>query len=248
MDVALSRLKVELRKLPLSLQKPLEDMSEAKLAEGGLRVSNKGRIANEDVVEQLGTRDYIQWTLEDSRAKPGSCVRYCSLFVTYYTGDPDFVPHVPEECYFGGGYQQLNAREITIEAQVEAEQPLAREGAGAFVRTIHIPARCVTFGRDRADIWQGAGQFPVLYFFKVNGKYAGNREQTRAIMGKDLFSKYSYYSKVEWQFFDLDATGAMVAPSQEQAIAASSRLLGVVVALLEQDHWPDWELANKKDE
>jgi hypothetical protein len=75
-----------------------------------------------------------------------------------------------------------------------------------------------------------------LYFFKVNGQYAGSREEARIALNKNLFGKYSYFCKVELVF-----NVSSVAPSKEEAVAASEKLLAVILPILEQEHWPDWE-------
>jgi hypothetical protein len=65
----------------------------------------KKKIENEEVLKSLGTKDYIQWILRDRDEPPNSPVHQYLLFITYYQL-PDRVPHVPEECYTGGGYQR----------------------------------------------------------------------------------------------------------------------------------------------
>ena len=243
MSMTISYLGIQLRKLPLPLKKPLDEMDEAALAAGGYKVVDKITIENSEMLQALGTNDYIQWTLEDTQARPGNPVRYCSVFMTYYTGNPDQVPHVPEECYFGGGYQRIATQDITIETRPGDEDP--DQAKDTVTEKRHIPARCLTFGKKAADIWRGGQQFPVLYFFKVNGKFAGSRDRTRAIMSANLRGKYAYYCKVEWRFFNFTPGRTMIAPAQDEAIAASSRLLDVILPILEKEHWPDWEKANK---
>jgi hypothetical protein len=73
-------------------------------------VKQKEQILNRDVLESLGTEEYLQWILEAPDAAPGSPTRFCSLFITYYTGNPDMVPHVPDECYVGGGNERKGGR------------------------------------------------------------------------------------------------------------------------------------------
>jgi len=250
MKMTIHSLGVQLRKLPLPLQKPLTEIDEALL--GPYKVVDKVRIENADMLAELGTEDYIQWTLEDTEAEVGSSLRYCSLFVTYYTGNPDQVPHVPEECYFGGGYQRFAAEDELIEiggdgVGIANQGGAALGGKKAGVKSA-VPVRCLVFGRKSGDIWSKTIEFPVLYFFKANGEYASSREQVRRIMSKNLFSKYSYYSKVEWRFFNTTRGGAMIAPSRAEAIAGSSRLLETIVGVLERDHWPDWSKAGWSNE
>ena len=88
----------------LPLKKSFDAFDEERLAP--YKIVQKLKIENEDILKELGTQDYIQWVLEDSSALADSVVRRLMLFVTYY-GRPDRVPHVPEECYTGGGFQIL---------------------------------------------------------------------------------------------------------------------------------------------
>ena len=78
-----------LKKSPLPLKKSLELLGENGL--GPYRVVDKSRIANSEVVKELGTEDYIQWVIEDTDAPVDSPVRRLLLFVTYYAL-PDRVP------------------------------------------------------------------------------------------------------------------------------------------------------------
>jgi hypothetical protein len=206
-----------LKKLPLPLKKPLGLLDESALAP--YQVVNKHKIDNKDVLEQLGTAEYVQWELEDTQADKPSPVRYCSLFVTYYTGNPDRVPHVPEECYVGGGSQRLGSESVALNVEGLVSQS--------------------------SNMWERGSRYPVLYFFKTNGAYAGSRTETRAIMGKNLFGKYSYFSKVEWKFHGR-GTGGRIYPNKEEAIAVSGKFLSTLLPVMERDHWPDWEKANSE--
>ncbi|MCD6395527.1 MAG: hypothetical protein J7M40_18745, partial [Planctomycetes bacterium] len=101
----------KLKKLPIALRKSLDDLDESKLSP--YRVVRKSQI-DPVVLNELGTEDYIQWVLDDTEADTLSPTRYCSLFITYYTGDPDRVPHVPEECFTGAGNQMLSRQAVTL--------------------------------------------------------------------------------------------------------------------------------------
>ncbi len=198
-----------------------------KLDEGGLgsyKILAKPIIENEEVLESLDTKDYIQWVLEDTEASDES-VRKMLLFITYY-GKPDRVPHVPEECYTGGGFQQLAAPHPAI----------FKVKAGDFERTVE--GTYLVFGSTRATLMQIEGKFPVLYFFSVNGAYAGSREEARMALNKSLFKKYAYFSKVEIVF-----NQGPVGPAEDEAVEATTKLLSVILPRLEKRHWPDWQKA-----
>jgi len=218
MSVAEKQLGLYLKKEPLPLKKPLASMDETKLAP--YQVVAKLSIENKEVLEELGTRDYIQWVLEDPRAPADSAVRNVLLFITYYEL-PDRVPHVPEECYTGSGYRRLTTDGVAFQA-----------GAPGPIQS--IPGTYLLFGASAGDVLQGGGQFPVLYLFRVNGEYAGNRDNARLALNKNLFSKHAYFCKIELAF-----NQGHIAPAKAAAVEASERLLSVVLPILEQEHWPD---------
>jgi hypothetical protein len=220
MSLATQRLGLYLKKEPLPLKRPLNAMDEGKLAP--YQVTAKIPIEDRDVLKSLGTEDYIQWLLEDPREPAPSPVRKLLLFVTYYR-QPDRVPHVPEECYTGGGYQRLATNAVAL-----------RIGPAGSPR--EIPGRYLLFGRRVDDVSRAVPQFPVLYLFRVNGEYAGSRDDARMVLNRNIFSKYSYFCKIELVFNQSSA-----APTREMAVAASEKLLTVLLPLLEQEHWPDSE-------
>jgi len=220
MSLLTQRLGLYLKKEPLPLKKPLDALAEAKLAP--YQVTARLPIKNPDIRTALGTEDYIQWLLEDPREPALSPVRKLILFITYYR-QPDRVPHVPEECYTGGGYQRLATNAVAF-----------RIGPTEHPR--EIPGRYLLFDKTAQDISLAVPQFPVLYLFRVNGEYAGSRDEARLALNKNMFSKWSYFCKIELVF-----NQAVTAPAREAAGAASERLLAVLLPLLEQEHWPDLE-------
>jgi hypothetical protein len=222
MSVAIKSFGIYLKKDPWPLKKSLDLLDEEGLAP--YKVVSKDKIESEDVVESLGTKDYIQWVLEDLDAPANSAVRYCSLFITYYEL-PDKVPHVPEECYMGSGFQRLASDSVTL-------------GLG----TQEIPARYLVFISTGSDYWQKSTKFPVLYLFRVNKDYVNSRENVRLVLNENIRGKHSYFCKVEWKFFNAGFSVAgqrgSVYPAKEEAVTASQKLLGVILPILEKEHWP----------
>jgi len=223
MSVTINKLGLYLKKEPIPLKKSLDLLDEDGLSQYKVEQNNKFKIENEEVAEALGTKDYIQWILEDTNAEINSPVKNCLLFITYYDC-PDRIPHVPEECYVGSGFQRLASDNVTLE--INENSSLKRK----------VPAKYLIFGSSRANIWQSTEKFPVLYLFRVNGEYAGSREDARIALNKNLFDKSSYFSKVELAFNQSSAP-----PSKEEAIATSEKLLSVILPILENEHWPDFE-------
>jgi len=223
MSVAIRRFGVYLEKEPLPLRKSLDLLGSGGL--GAYVALSKERIVSEDILRELGTEDYIQWLLEDTEASADSPVRKCLLFITYY-GLPDRVPHVPEECYSGVGYQRLSSDGVSFEVKQEG-------------RVRHIGGRYVIFSGVESGVWGAETTFPVIYIFRVNGEYAGTREGTRLILGKGILHKHSYFCKIEWKFFN-SVFGRTIYPNKADAIAASERLLATILPILESEHWPEW--------
>ncbi len=227
-------------KEPLPLKKPLEFLDEENLSP--YKVISEMEIDNKQLVKELGTKDYIQWVLEDTEVSAGNAVRSLLLFITYYDL-PDKVVHAPEECYTGGGYERLVSDSITFEINNTGGSPRFTGEAG-FRK--NIQGKYLVFGRTKSNFWQSQGKFPVLYFFRVNGKYMGSREETRITLNKNIFGKFSYFSKVELAF-----NQSPVIPDKEEALAAGEKLLGVILPILEAKHWPDWpalsEVEGKKE-
>jgi len=222
MSMTMKRLGIILEKEPLPLRKSLELLDEGSLSPYRI-VPPKLRIENKEVLKALGTSDYIQWVLEDSEEAAGSPVKRCLLFITYYRF-ADRVPHVPEECWTGGGYQKLRSEGVTFEINDNVNFEAS------------ISAKYLVFGPKKTSLWQDRVRIPNLYFFKVNGQYAGSREEARIALNKNLFGESSYFCKVELVF-----NRSSTVPGKEAAVRASEKLLSVILPILEREHWPEWE-------
>jgi hypothetical protein len=214
-----------LKKETLPLMKSLDYLDEDGL--GPYIVFAKEKVDYDEVVKSLGTEDYIQWYLEDTEVPVNSLVRKCLLFITYYEL-PDMVPHVPEECYVGGGNQLLESKSFSLDITV-----------GNFEKK--IPVKFLFFGSTKQDLLGSEVRFPVLYFINVDGLYANSRDSARSILSKNFFRKNSYFSKVEFEFFNDTEFGKRLYPSQQEAISASKKLLSIILPILEEKHWPEME-------
>jgi len=225
-SAAMERVHVEKEAFPL--KKSLDLLDENNLTP--YKVISKPRIRNEEIVKSLGTEDYIQWVLEDPDAPADGAVRKCSLFITYYKL-ADQVPHVPEECYIGSGHQRLVSDSVTfVVNKYGSEQK--------------ILGRHLVFESTSSGYWGTSEKFSVLYLINVNGDYANSRERARWLLNKNIFRKHVYFCKVEWNF--LSGSGARTYPKIKEAMAASQKLLGVILPILEKAHWPDRSTANSK--
>jgi hypothetical protein len=214
--------KMQFRKLPLPPKHRMQELKQERLV--GYKLLRVPPL-HSDVQNQLGTDDLVQWLVQEwdpAENRPVGPV--VSLFVTYYTGMPDVVPHIPEVCYQGSGFDVVS----------QTEDSLVISSGG---REQTIPIQVLLFRK--------AGQFSqseriVAYTFHANGRFREDRLAVRAAIGS-LTDRYAYFSKVE--------VGVEVEPgrtTKEQAIAAAKRFMRVVIPVLLEDHWPDWEAANRR--
>ena len=219
--VGAQQLKWHFRKLPLPLRKPLDELNRAKLSP--YKVIQSVKIPKE-IEEELGTKEYLQWYLEDTSLEKGDPLRSLTLFVTYYTGDPDRVPHVPDWCYVGGGGSIRKAENIEL---VVPNNGTAQD---------ELPMRVLEISLSGP-----AGQLDKVagYFFAVNGDYRCTRTDVRLRVNR-LTDRYAYFSKVE-----ISVPGTKGVPD-DQVVAALNRLAKKVVPILAAEHWPDWAATKKK--
>ncbi len=216
--VAMSKFDIEQE--PWLLKKSLTLLEREDL--GPYVIASKQEIENKDVLKNLGTEDYIQWVLEDTEASFDSPTRKVMLFVTYYAL-ADRVPHVPEECYVGAGHQLLASDEMKFTI----------EGPGGEQE---VPGRALVFQKTSSDFWSGGEKFSAFYLFSVNGIYAASRESVRFALNRNMFSRHSYFSKVEWSFYA--SSGVKSYLEKEEAKRAGEKLLAVILPILETKYWP----------
>ncbi|MBN1765870.1 MAG: exosortase-associated EpsI family protein [Sedimentisphaerales bacterium] len=209
----------------LELQKPLDELDESRLLP--YRVIYKEKIENDDVLTELGTEDYIQWYIEDTENQENDSAHYMTLFITYYTGDPDQVPHIPDICYVGGGstINQRTERVLTFSPSDTMSEEIP-------IRILDISAKN-SIGENRQK---------VVYFFRVNGSFECQRNKVRVILNNP-FNKYAFFCKIELTFpYGKNMT-------DEETIAATEKLSQVFLPVLLEEHWPVWPPdSDNKDE
>jgi hypothetical protein len=218
-----------LRKSAVPLKRPLDSLDQAKL----LPEYEPHRIQPEpldpEVIANLGTDQYLQWNLTDRQRGREDNASRARVFITYYTGQPDPVPHNPKECLAAAG--------LTLEEQSAVDVTVTDKDGGTVVIPVNVlefalPAGTTMSGtpRDRNE------RLVVAYFFYANGRYVTSRTAVRAAVS-NLWDRYAYYSKIELSFTD-DAFGNLA--DRETTIAATRRLLQKLMPILWDDHYQDW--------
>lgn len=219
-----------IRKLPLPLKRELDRLDRRALTRKdpatGRTISYRMRgqpyQLDTETLNALGTEQYITWPMQawdDDAGKPTGEI--FELSVTYYTGKPDQVPHVPEQCMRGNGFQEVGNRMVTVNLP------------GLPQKDRSVPVKVVFF--DRQTSHEQRSQM-VMYTFRVNDAWAGDRDGVRWLLG-DFFAKYAYFSKVE---VTLPLRPGLPREDVERGLAAGTRFLETVLPVLVRDHWPDW--------
>ena len=209
---------IKQNKKALPLKKPLSALSTEAIAP--YRVVRR-HVLPPAVVEALGTKRYLSWDLLDMSVSPNDPLREAHLFVTYYSGGNNLVPHTPDACFRGSGYQAAQAHE-TLEIQL----------AGVDSNLSTIPLRVCTFVRSGVFNHETVS---VVYTFHCNGRLVATRTGVRLLVNK-LWNTYAYFSKVEVSF---------PRGTRAQNIAGAQKLLGHLLPVLERDHWPEFEEAER---
>jgi hypothetical protein len=214
-------LEAHLRKLPIPLRRPLHQLDLQSLAPDYALHPIQPEPLSQIVLEALGTTHYLNWRLIDRRAAPSDPARMARLFITYYTGQPDPVPHHPRECLQAGGWTFVSEDSTTVHVPRSDGE------------VVDIPLAVLQFAPPRG----GEQRLTVIYFFYANGQYMTGRNAVRLALS-NLADRYAYYSKIEISFSS--ENGRRLADSQTSQVAAA-HLLRRLMPVLWRDHYPDWE-------
>lgn len=224
--LASQQLRLVLAKQPIDLRMPLHQLDRTRLGPYAFRDQI---VLDDNIVNALGTRQYIYWRLEDTSYPPGTVDprRFADLSVTYYTGQPDPVPHTPDTCLLGAGYTHDDVANLTMDVPALGVQR-------------RVPIRVLT--SVKSDLRDREAR-TIVYTFHCNGRFACTREGVRLIVN-NLFDRYAYYSKVEISFGSERSRPKY--PTREQSVEAAEKLLSFALPVLVEAHWPDWTEAGDR--
>jgi hypothetical protein len=212
-----SWLEIQQAKKSLPLRQPLGSLNTEAIHP--YRVVSR-QVLEPGIVEALGTDQYISWTLEDTSLPANHPLRMAYFFVTYYTGGHHLVPHTPDVCYLGSGYEPAQPHENEDLAVLSETGPSS------------VPVRVCTFAKTAVF---NRLEFTVVYTFFANGEYAGTRNRVRVLLN-DLRNRHAFFSKIEASF-----PGA----GRRESIEGARKLFSVVLPVLAQHHWPDFRAAEE---
>lgn len=234
LQIAASLLDQHFRKDALPLKRPLATLDASKLApEYRLHHLIVERL-DADREEAQGTKEYTMLLLVDQRKPKTDATAVAKINISYYTGKPDMVPHVPDECFSAVGFRlaadpTFQTASVTGVGAANDEITLRRLCFGPRVpwRGLESISRA---GRDRNGP-------TVYYFFRCNGDYVATRDGVRLLQANP-FTRTAYYAKIEVTFYDYDL---LRYASPAEGDAAIQPLLQKLVPVLLNDHFADWK-------
>lgn len=170
----------------------------------------RDEIMSKEAVEELGTDNYISRHYVSKEPINGKQV-LIDLHCAYYTGMIDTVPHVPERCLVGAGWEQAGAsREIRVPIDPMLLAP-ARDVDPEIHGELYTMRSKVTHSRVRMprgveDLsirvtpfrnQQHEASFYAGYFFIANGGVVASANGVR-VLAFNLDDDYAYYAKIQF--------------------------------------------------
>jgi exosortase len=111
LPLAVNSLGIHLKKLPIHAPEGRVLTAIPTETENWIRVG-KDVQESAEMVEELGTTNYLTRVYVEKNPAPGKRARGVYLHMTYYTGGIDTIPHVPERCMVGGGWTINGASQV----------------------------------------------------------------------------------------------------------------------------------------
>jgi hypothetical protein len=215
------KLRIALRKEAAYLRKPLDQVDRSRF---GIYEFKDAGILDPAVLPTLGTDTYIDWVFEDrSIDDPKDPFRTVHLFITYYTGGSNLVPHVAEVCYKASGY--------LLESTQNEEATLDLDDGS----TVKLPFRVASLRKSKLHDNQ---RVVVVYTFHCNGDFESTRGGVRAQISNPR-DKAAYFCKVELSFGSNSSGRADM--TNEGAIKAATKFFRTILPILVAEHFPDWK-------
>jgi len=215
MEAVIASMDLYLRKLPIQPPGDRQTAALPRETEHWVAVG-ADRVESSEIVDVLGTSNYLN-RLYAEKLPEGSdrSPRGAELHLAYYTGMIDTVPHVPERCFVGAGWDLRTPPrvvEVPLSTSGWVEDREAPESPKGVVYTTRLSNRWSDRPGWRIRLPRGAEKTQMLisefvhrssgatlwagYFFVANGGLASRAEGVRAL-AFELDQDYAYYLKVQ---------------------------------------------------
>lgn len=247
-NTAISYLGIYLRKLPIEAPEGRQVQAVPAVTARWERVG-QDRQESQEMVEELGTTNYLTRVYQERAAEGGGERRLVDLHLAYYTGMIDTVPHIPDRCMVGGGWQKA-ADSVSVPVPLSKagwmEQRAIPETPEGKVFSVRLDSAHSDAPGSRVNLVRGAdrlrmrvSQFRapgseqslfVGYFFLTNGTWVDSSDAVR-LQAFRLTDDYAYYLKVQ-------ISSAQARTAEELAAAAGALLDDLLPEIVRCV--PDW--------
>jgi hypothetical protein len=225
MSVLERSLHLTFEKPPMPLTKPLVEMK--KVLGGGRYVADgPDEVMSEDVVDVLGTKDYLLRTYTDTTKGPNEIGSALKLNLNYYaTGVGS--PHVPEICWAGAGLKEASSSKKIF--TVDGVHRLDGTPIDLKMRMISfLPQQGNSLAAPEQDVTH---LLNVAYVFEVNGDYVSTPQEVMSVFWKPA-NKHAYHTKIEVTV--ASASGQPQYCTQEEAQKVISDFIRVALPAVEE--------------
>lgn len=256
LNAAIAFFRVHLRKAPIYAPNDRQVSAIPAQTPTFERVGEDG-IEGEAMIEELGTHNYLNRTYLRKGTDEGGRPIVLQLHLAYYTGMIDTVPHVPERCMVGGGWQIAGSAgvvplELDQSRWIPVAPPPGADEATASVfegvvsaptsydsrysqapgMRVNLPRHAERIGLRTTEFAEPGSGLRMFagYFFIANGGVATSAEDVR-LLAFDLKDEYAYYLKVQVSSVTVSSAEELA----EQASDLISQLLPEIMRCV-----PDW--------
>ena len=173
----------------------------------GWKRLGEDQVLSAEVAEELGTQNYLSrnYITDDDNANP----RLLSVHFAYYTGMIDTVPHVPERCMVGNGWDLTGESRIVAVPIDLSRYPVDTTLDPAVYGSVRLANGWQSLPQDLDTLKMQITRFESRdgkvmyagYFFFANGQHTPTADNVR-LMAFRLQDDYAYYAKMQFSSFD----------------------------------------------
>ena len=181
----------------------------------GWKQYGEDKVMSSEGAEELGTDNYISRTYIETDIGEGEQPRVIELHCAYYTGMIDTVPHVPERCMVGGGWEISGGSSqvdvpltfvdeegfdlISVDPDADADgKPVYSMRSWETKNRVHLPVGVDSLRMNVTKFRDGGSDRTMHagYFFLANGGVVSKADDVR-LLAFGLTEHYAYYAKVQ---------------------------------------------------
>jgi len=248
LNAAINYMGIQLQKLPIEAAGDLKFHTLPTSVPGWTRFGSDPPPLTSEVLEELGTANYISRHYIETDPTEGREALVFELHCAYYTGMIDTVPHVPERCFVGGGLS-IDGGSVAVPVPLDLERfpidpnldPEIYKGEVRRGRTsldsdapgvsVHMPRELDKLTMLVTPFIDGQGnRIHAGYFFLANGGTVASANDVRLLAFRKS-DTYAYYAKVQFMSRNAESPEAL-------AEAAASFLNEMLPEIMRRV--PDW--------